>query len=179
MTWIRCVWLKWHAKCSVLGAFKVYFSAEFSSIANQTHLNKLVFDCFCLWVFLPLGLSSASEIHLRPGNRLGHCWTFHFYTFKNSWVASAVCFGSYPSVLSTVQSTSAFGWMWVQSISINPSVFWLLLSSVTSTVNANDPVPLEAMHAHAITLPQPCFIHPKNFFFSITSLAFNMVFVKV
>ncbi len=94
MTWIRCVWLKWHAKCSVLGAFKVYFSAEFSSIANQTHLNKLVFDCFCLWVFLPLGLSSASEIHLRPGNRLGHCWTFHFYTFKNSWVASVVCFGS-------------------------------------------------------------------------------------
>ena len=33
----------------------------------------------------------------------------------------------------------------------------LIASSVTSPITTSDPVPLEAMHAHAITLPPPCF----------------------
>lgn len=34
---------------------------------------------------------------------------------------------------------------------------WLLPSSVIWSMNTIDPVPLEAMHANAITLPPPCF----------------------
>ncbi len=67
------------------------------------------------------------------------CRIFHFFTFKNSRVAFAVCFGS-------------FDWICAESISLYTSeFFWLLLSSVTS-INTSNPEPLEAMHAHAITL---------------------------
>ncbi len=47
----------------------------------------------------------------------------------------------------------AFGWIWADSISLYTSEFIrLLLSSVTSSLNTSNPVPLEAMH----TAP-PCF----------------------
>ncbi len=43
---------------------------------------------------------------LRSGDWLGHCRILHFFTFRNSWVDFAVCFGSFPLVLwSAAQST--------------------------------------------------------------------------
>ncbi len=117
------------------------------------------FSC-CLFV----GLSAfsfvfsrwnACSIWLKSGDWLGHCRIIHFFTFKNSWVASAVCFGS--SLICTMKrrpiNFAAFGWMWAESISLYTwEFFQLLLSSVTSSLNTSNPVPLEAMHAHAITL---------------------------
>ncbi len=48
---------------------------------------------------------------------------------------------------------AAFDWIWADSISLYTSEFIrLLLSSVTSSLNTSNPVPLEAIHAHAITL---------------------------
>ncbi len=46
-----------------------------------------------------------------------------------------------------------FGWIWAESISMYTSEFIrLLLTSVTSSLNTSNPVPLEAMHVYAITL---------------------------
>ncbi len=43
--------------------------------------------------------------------------------------------------------------LWAESISLYTSeLIRLLLSSVTSSLNTSNPVPLEVMHAHAITL---------------------------
>ncbi len=66
------------------------------------------FSC-CLFV----GLSAfsfvfskwnACSIVLRSGDWLGHCRIIHFFTFKNSWVAFPVCFGSL-SIWRAAQST--------------------------------------------------------------------------
>ncbi len=117
------------------------------------------FSC-CLFV----GLSASSfvfskwnacSIGLKSGGWHGHCRIFHFFTFKNPWVAFAVCFGS--SSICTIKrrpiNFAAVGWIWADSISLYTSEFIrLLLSSVTSSLNTSNPVPLEAMHAHAITL---------------------------
>ena len=55
-------------------------------------------------------------------------------------------------------SSEAFGWIWADKIPRNTSEFiLLLLSAVTSSVNTREPVPLAAIHAHAMTLPPPCF----------------------
>ncbi len=112
---------------------------------------------YCLFV----GLSAFSfvfsewnafSIRLQSGDWLGHCRIFHFFAFKNSWVAFAVCFGS--SSICTMKrrpiNFAAFGWIWAASISLYTSEFFhLLLSSVTSSINTSNPEPLEAMHAHA------------------------------
>ncbi len=116
------------------------------------------FSC-CLFV----GLSAfsfvfskwnACSIRLKSGDWLGHCKIL-FFTFKNSWVAFAVCFGSLS--ICTMKhrpiNFAPFGWIWADSISLYTSEFFrLLLSSFTSSINTSNPVPLEAMHAHAITL---------------------------
>ncbi len=48
---------------------------------------------------------------------------------------------------------AVFDLIWAESISLNTSeLIQLLLSSVTSSINTSSTVPLEAMHAHAITL---------------------------
>ncbi len=55
------------------------------------------------------------------------------FTFKNSWFAFSVCFGSFPLVLwSAVQSNfAALDWIWAESISLYTSeLIRLLLSSV-------------------------------------------------
>lgn len=87
----------------------------------------------CSWVFLFLVLSSVSD-----------CRIFHFFAFKHPWVAYTLW--SYQLC-----------WIWLslsrQSIPYTSEFTRLLLSSVTSSVHTNDPVPLEAIHAHAITLP--------------------------
>ncbi len=117
------------------------------------------FSC-CLFV----GLSAfsflfskwnACSIRLISWDWLGHFRMFHFFTFKNSWVAFAVCFGS--SSICTMKcrpiNFAAFGWIWANSISLYTSEsIRLLLSSVTSSINTSNPVPLEALHAHAFTL---------------------------
>ncbi len=47
-----------------------------------------------------------------------------------------------------------FDWIWAESISLYTSEFFqLLLSSVTSSINTSNRVPLEAMHAYAIPVP--------------------------
>ncbi len=95
---------------------------------------------------------NSCSIGLRSGDWLGHCRIFHFITFKNSWVAFAGCFGS-SSICAKKHhpiNFAAFGWIWAESISLYTSKFIrLLLSSVTSPLNTSNPVPLEAMHAHA------------------------------
>ncbi len=80
----------------------------------------------------------CSSIGLRSGDWLGHCRILHFFTFKNSWVAFAVCFGS--SSINTMKrrpiNLAPFDWIWADSISLYTSeFFWLLLSSVTSLIN--------------------------------------------
>ncbi len=53
-----------------------------------------VFRC-CLCVALSVfSLVFSVPIRLRSGDWLSHCRILHFFTFKNSWVAFAVCFGS-------------------------------------------------------------------------------------
>ncbi len=48
--------------------------------------------------------------------------------------------------------------IWADNIARNTSEFiLLLLSAVTSSINTREPVPLAAIHAHAMTLPPPCF----------------------
>ena len=123
-----------------------------------------VFSC-CLFV----GLSAfsfvfskwnACSIGLRSGDWLGHCRIFHFFALKNSWVAYAVCFGSLSICIVKRHpiNFAEFVWIWADRISLNTSEFIrLLLSSVTSSINTSDPVPLEARHAHVITLPPPFF----------------------
>ncbi len=122
-------------------------------------LLQLTSDAVCLWVFLPLVLSSASEMHAQLGwnqetdSAIAEYSTF--FTFKNSWVAFAVCFGS--SSICTMKrrpiNFAPFDWIWAENISLYTSEFFrLLLSSVTSSINTSNPVPLEGMHAHAITL---------------------------
>ncbi len=72
----------------------------------------------------------------------------------------AVCFGSLSicTVKRRPMSSEAFGWIWADNIARNTSEFiLLLLSAVTSSINTREPVPLAAIHAHAMTLPPPCF----------------------
>ncbi len=113
------------------------------------------FSC-CLFV----GLSAfsfvfsewnACSIRLKSGDWL--CRILNFFTFKNSRVAFTVCFGS-PSSICTMKHRpiQPFGWIWAESIPLYTSEWIrLLLSSVTSSPNTSNPVPLEAMHTHAIT----------------------------
>ncbi len=103
---------------------------------------------------------NACSIGFRSGDWLGHCITVHFFPFKNSLVAFAVCFGSLSicTVKRRPMSSEAFGWIWANNIARNTSEFiLLLLSAVTSSINTREPVPLAAIHAHAMTLPPPCF----------------------
>ncbi len=103
---------------------------------------------------------NACSIGFRSGDWLGHCITVHFFPFKNSLVAFAVCFGSLSicTVKHRPMSSEAFGWIWADNIARNTSEFiLLLLSAVTSSINTREPVPLAAIHAHAMTLPPPCF----------------------
>ncbi len=103
---------------------------------------------------------NACSIGFRSGDWLGHCITVHFFPFKNSLVAFAVCFGSLSicTVKRRPMSSEAFGWIWADNIARNTSEFiLLLLSAVTSSINTREPVPLAATHAHAMTLPPPCF----------------------
>ncbi len=90
-------------------------------------------------------------------------WPLHnspLLSLQNSLVAFAVCFGSLSicTVKRRPMSSEAFGWIWADNIARNTSEFiLLLLSAVTSSINTREPVPLAAIHAHAMTLPPPCF----------------------
>ncbi len=120
--------------------------------------------CFARHYCLFVGLSAfsfvfskwnACSIGLKSGDCLGHCRIFHFFTLKNSWVAFAVCFRSLSICTMKRRPINfvAFDWIWAESISLYTSEFiWLLLFSVTSSLNTSNPVLLEAMHAHAFTL---------------------------
>ena len=103
---------------------------------------------------------NAWSIGFRSGDWFGHCITFHFFALKNYLVAFAVCFGSLSiyTVKRCPVSSEAFDWIWADNIAQNTSEFiLLLLSAVTSSINTREPVPLAAIHAHAMTLPPPCF----------------------
>ncbi len=85
------------------------------------------------------------SIGLRSRDWLGHCRIFHFFTFKNSWVAFAVLYvlGHHPCLLwSTAQSTLLH--LAEPGQRVYPYTR-LLLSSVSSSLNTSNPVPLEAM----------------------------------
>ncbi len=96
---------------------------------------------------------NACSIGFMSDYWLGHCITLPFFPFKNSLVAFAVCFGSlsFCTVKRRPMSSEAFGWIWADNIARNTSEFiLLLLSAVTSSINTREPVPLAAIHAHAM-----------------------------
>ncbi len=110
-------------------------------------LLQLTSVVVCLWIFLPLILSS--EMHAQS------CWNQEidfilplqniplFYLQK-----LLGCFVQHRPII-----FAPFDWIWAESISLYTSEFIrLLLSSVTSSLNTSNPVPLEAMHSYAITL---------------------------
>ncbi len=117
------------------------------------------FSC-CLFV----GLSTfsfvfskwnACSIRLKSGDWLGHCKIFHFFNLQKLlgcfccmfWVIVHLYYDALSNQL------CAFDWIWAESIYLYTSEWIrLLLSSVTSSLNTSNPVPLEAMHDHAITL---------------------------
>ncbi len=73
---------------------------------------------------------NACSIGFRSGDWLGHCITVHFFPFKNSLVAFAVCFGSLSicTVKRRPMSSEAFGWIWADNIApkhfrIHPAAF--------------------------------------------------------
>ncbi len=100
------------------------------------------FSC-CLFAVLSFVFSewNAWSIGLRPGDWLGHCRTFHFFTFKTPGLLLLYVLDHRPFVLwrkntqSTKQSKSPinfapFDWIWAESISLYTSeLFRLLLSS--------------------------------------------------
>ncbi len=123
------------------------------------HLLQLTSVIVCLKVFLPLVLSSESKIQSQSGwNQEIDLASAEYSTllpWKNSWVVFAVCFGSLSTCTMRRRpiNFAPYGWIWADSISLYTSeVIRLLLSSVTSSINTSNPVPPEAMHAHAITL---------------------------
>ncbi len=109
---------------------QAFTAADFSCclFVGLSFLSDLSVGLSFSFVF---SLWNACSIRLRSGDWLGHCRIFHFFTFKNSWVAFAVCFGS--SSICTMKrrpiNFAAFGWIWAESISLYTSEFiWLLLS---------------------------------------------------
>ncbi len=123
-------WLPWNSWTSP----KTGFPSLWCFARPLLQLTSVV---VCLWVFLPLVLSSASEMHAQSGwnQEAGMAIAEYstFFTFKNPWVAFAVCFGS--SSICTIKrrpiNFAAVGWIWADSISLHTSEFIrLLLSSV-------------------------------------------------
>ncbi len=109
------------------------------------------FSCFFFFVGLStFSLSSASEnaclIGLRSGVLLVYCRIFHFLPSKTP--------GSFAIVHLYYEAPSnQLCCIWLNlGRQYIPVHFRMLLSSVISSVNTSNPVPLEAMHAHVITL---------------------------
>ncbi len=112
-------------------------------------LLQLTSVVVCLWVFLPLVLSLASEMHAQD-QEIDLAITE--YSFLPSKTHFALCFRS-SLICAMKRRPINFGWIWAESISLYTSEFMrLFLSSVTSSLNTSNPVPLEAMHVYAITL---------------------------
>ncbi len=127
-----------------------------------------VFNAATLGCCLFVGLSAfslvfnnwkACSIGLRSGrmtwplkNISFHQWPSHGHVF---WSMFRVIIHLHCETVSYQFCT--FGWLWVESIALKTSEFiLLLLSAVTSLINTCEPVPLGAIHVHAITLPPPC-----------------------
>lgn len=109
--------------------------------------------CCILFVGLCLQFLKSCSVGFRSG---GHWTISHFSASRNSWVPFADCFGSFS--ICTLKCWpiifAGFAWIWA---ALNTSQFkLLLLSAVTSSVSTSGPVPLAAIHAHAITLPLEC-----------------------
>ncbi len=101
-------------------------------------------------------------------------------SLQNSLVAFAVCFGSLSicTVKRRPMSSEAFGWIWADNIARNTSEFiLLLLSAVTSSINTREPVPLAAIHAHAMTLPPPCYTDEVVYLGSWAVPSFSILFL--
>lgn len=99
-------------------------------------------------------------IGLRSGNWLNHCIIFHFFASKDSLVSSAKCFGSLfiCTVKSCLFNIDEFGWIWADSLSrYNSEFIWLLLSSVTSSLNTSDPVMCHHTTSTCFTNDVVCF----------------------
>ncbi len=104
----------------------------------------------CLFVFC------LYPISLRSGDGLGHWRIFHFFTFRNSWVAFPECFGSLSicAVKRHPITFAAFGWMWAESprhFRIYParSVSRHIIHKLQWTCSTDS-------HARAVTLPPLC-----------------------
>ncbi len=89
---------------------------------------------------------NACSIGLKSGNWLGRCRIFHFLPTKTLGLLLLYVLGHRPFVLWSTINFAPFDWIWADSISLYTSEFFrLLLSSVTSSLNTSDSVPLEAM----------------------------------
>ncbi len=120
-----------------------------------------VFSSCCSWAFSFRFLSkwNACSIGFRSGDWLGHCITVHFFPFKTLWLLLQYALGHCPSALwSAVQwvlkHLAEYEQIILPETLQNSSA---ALSAVTSSINTRKPVPLAAIHAHAMTLPPPCF----------------------
>ena len=122
--------------------------------------------CNCLQFLLVLGAFSLQFCLQQVKcmlNRIQVRWlTWPFYNIPLCLKKPFGCFRSMLRVICTVKrrpmSSEAFGWIWADNIARNTSEFiLLLLSAVTSSINTREPVPLAAIHAHAMILPPPCF----------------------
>ncbi len=73
----------------------------------------------------------CSSIGFRSGEWLGHCRIIHLFTFKNSWVAFPVCFGSLSicTIKHRTISFVLFGWICTESITLYTSEFIRLFLS--------------------------------------------------
>ncbi len=105
----------------------------------------------CLWLFLSLVLSSASEMQLNRVEirRLTlPLQNVPLFYLQNLLGCFAVCFVS-SSICIMKRSPinfAPFDWIWAESISDRIiELIRLLLSSVTSSINTSNPEPLEAM----------------------------------
>ncbi len=103
---------------------------------------------------------NACSIGFRSGDWLGHCITVHFFPFKTLWLLLQYALGHCPSAL-----WSAVQWVLKHLAEYEQIILpetlqnssCCFLSAVTSSINTREPVPLAAIHAHAMTLPPPCF----------------------
>ncbi len=132
-----------------VSSFMIFFTAADFSCCLFVGLST--FSCvFSKW--------NACSIRLRSGDWLDHCRKIHLFTFKNSWVTFAVCFGSLCICTMTHHpiNFAAFSWIWADSISLYTSEFIrLLLSSTMSSKNTSNQChwkPCTLMPSHCSTM---------------------------
>lgn len=95
------------------------------------------------------------------------CASLSVFYLTNHAVTFAVCFGS--SSIRTVKCCL------ISFAMYNLAFILIVLSAATSSINTSDPVPLGAIHGHAITFPAPCLTDNAVWFRSWVFLSFILL----